>query len=116
MKKRGLWIVAAVMLVLIVGVFCYRQWAMDWYQYNSPLPAAVMLEDVVYFREGTGTSTVTPTVSGYIGAQSVSAYEVPTENGTTNYESCAGAAYGFVDGRLYVEMEGVWYCFEPETP
>ena len=115
--KRSLWIfciaLAALALTgaLVVGIS-------QWMEPNWACPLSVMVDGVLYYTyEEEAPAPEEAQICGEIQSRSAPISGMPTEDGTSSFDSCVGQPYAFVEGELLLCYGGRWNrCVPAEEP
>ena len=81
-------------------------------------PPSVMVGGILYLTNGGACPAPEEAqICGEIQSQSAPISGMPTEDGTSNFDSCVGQPYAFVEGELLLRYGGRWNrCVPAEEP
>lgn len=110
-KKPKFYLILTVCLLLIIAVTigCTFTGAPD-DNPNWTCPCSIMVDGVQYhtYFEKAEIDTDSIVIAGHIEERSCEISEMPTKNDTSNFDTCVGEPYAWVDGRLYLRCDGQW--------
>ncbi len=117
-KKPRFYLILTVCVLLItaVAIGCTFTGAPD--NPNWTCPCSIMVDGVQYhtYFEKADLDTDSIAIAGNIKKQSCDISDMPTENDTSNFDTCVGEPYAWVDGQLYLRCNGQWnVCVNANT-